>query len=202
MRLRSFAIVVLFFLIFFAGACIGKMMHSDYFVLQKEINLVHVLSVLCTVFVAVLVAVLIDRNKSKSKSEKDLFLNRINQITAIADCLHDKIIERSISLIEATSRLKRIRSSVRCIYQAFASTNKLIGITEVSVQAILKEINTLMTYTPSGQEVEGAILPICISNNVCTYSVSRSAEIEGQIELLKNTLFRIQIEINNSYPLS
>jgi hypothetical protein len=179
------------------------MVHLHAFAIQREINPVHALSILCTTFVAVFVAVLIDRNRSKDKSEKELFLKRVDAISAIADCLHEKISEQRIPLSEATSRLKRITSSVRCVYKTFnAANSRMVTIPDSDVYSILRELNVLMTFTQPVAIAGRVDAPITISKGVCTYSVSRGAEIESQVEALKNILFRIQIDINDCYPLS
>lgn len=202
MNLRQFGVMCLFFLTFGAGSLFGKMLHFNIFTFSREINPVHAISVISTVFVALFVAVLIDRNKSRDRCEKELFLKRIDAIIAIAECLHDRISGQKILFVEATTRLKRMKSSVKCVYTSFTTASRRIGVEEKQIKDILKELNTLMTMTPIKSGV-GAPRDdsISIKNGIVTYSVTRSAAIEVQIEAFKDVLFKMQVDINNCYQL-
>lgn len=202
MRLQRWSVLILCTLAFLMGCLVGKMVHLHIVNFQREVSPVHALSVLGTIFVAVFVAVLIDRNKSKDRNEKELFLRRVDAIAEIADGLHESVVTGEIKLIEATSKIKRIKSSIRCIFTALKTANLSIKTKDFEMLQIAKELNFLMTYTPPKGKAKTTDTPIQVTKSVCRYSATRTTEIEAEVERLKNCLFGIQIEVNGSYPLS
>lgn len=105
-------------------------------------------------------------------------------------------------LVEATSRLKQVGSSVRCVYKEVERARKQIGIAEAQLHDKIRAIDNLMTNTPIAPRKIDGVAPIEVKKGIVEYSAPRTAEIMGEIEALKNSLFEIQMNICTSYPLS
>lgn len=198
MKINKYLHIVLIIIVFTFGYIVSKIVNIPHFSIQKEINPIHLISILTTIFVAILISIIFDQHKERNKVGKGLFFDKIEDIYNILEKIHGLIETKKIDLSTATSSIKRLRSSIRFIFVALE--NKRIVATDHKnrIESILKDMNSAMTNTPIAETHSTANTPLSISDGVITYSQQRAAHISSQVEVLKNELFKLQMTINDA----
>jgi hypothetical protein len=108
-----------------------------------DINPLHFMSILTTVFVAVLVSIFFDQHKEKNKVGKGLFFKRIDDVLKIIDNIHEHIDKCEIEITAAASINKRLRSSISFIFSALENKKIVARSEKDKIERILKDINIL-----------------------------------------------------------
>lgn len=194
-------LVIILLAIFTLGIIVGKLINLSYFTIEKEINLIDLLSICVTLFVAWYISWVLETKKQDNRIEKDLIIQRTESIYQLIDDSSQKVVSGSIPFNEATSHIKRINVSI-------TSINKLLKITELSCDgnycvqllASTKKLNQLLTSTPviDPLEVQNSNLPITVANGIIHLTRERIHEIEKEYDNLKNKMLHFQISINKA----
>ncbi len=182
----------------FIGFIIGKFVEVPGFIVDKNINLLHALSIFVTLFIALLISVFFQKNKDINNSANEIIINRIHKIVDILDSLHDTILEGHIEVFRAPSISKRIYSSLKCVFQSINDCSISVSVDFPTLEQKYRLMKDLLTNTPA-QIDEGTSTPVKVENGKYIYSDGRISEIEQNIEELKNILFSTQLEINKSF---
>lgn len=183
--------------IFSFGYLMSKITNLPFFSIQKEINPLHLLSILTTILVAVLISIIFDQHKEKNKIGKSLFFKRINDIDFMLDKLHETLESSSIDLIHAISVNKRLRSAMTFVFIALKKNKIIVDTQKAQIDKYLKELNVSMTSTPVSSAETNSSPTIEIRAGLITYSDQRASQIGSQIEVLRNELFKLQMLIND-----
>jgi len=179
----------------FAGFLIAKMLTIPGLTVDTKINPLHALSIITSIFVAILVTIYFNRENDKLQRSKQLIIGRISAAFEVCDNLHCKIVDGQVDYATVVSGLKRINIICNCIYNLSARVNIKISIAKANYEAKIKAINALMTDTPIVGTEPTAQEPIKIENGIIKYSKERISEVETQIDQLKNTILELQVEL-------
>jgi hypothetical protein len=187
--------IILCVVTFVIGFLVAKMVSVPYLSMQKEINPLHALSIITTLFIAILVSIVYDREKEKQKNVKQLIINRICNAFELSDNLYLKLIEQ-IEIITVSSSLKRINMIIECVHKLCERGDVQIKFEKSLFLEKVKSIRDLMTSTPViGDDIVTAVPQISVEKNSVKYSKGRIAEIEVQIDQLKNLFLELQITV-------
>lgn len=192
----NFLFICLFIVIFFIGFLIGRLtVFPAEILIETNVNAVHALSIFVTLFIALLITVFFQTKKEMNNIENELIINRINKITEIIECLQDSVGTGIVPVNQAIAQVKRIHSSSKYIWDiCFNDQNIAVTMDFKTVEHELRTLKVLLTLTPVIDSEKTP--PIKAVNNQFEYSHARIAEIEKNIEDLKNILFKIQLEVN------
>jgi uncharacterized transporter YbjL len=116
---------ILYLCCFSVGIVTGKLFNFSYFKIDEKLNLVNILSIAATIFSAWYLANILDREKQRSKSEKELILGRISDLNKLLDNSLEKVEQGEIEYVEAASVFKRLNTTIENIY---ILTGKLIAV--------------------------------------------------------------------------
>jgi len=192
--------VVFCFCLILIGILTGKFVYFPYFEISKNIDLVNVTSIVVTVFLAVLISVFFDKQKSDNRIEKDLILRRVENVYEITNELQKESISGEILHAEAIFSAKRIYTSMQSIYKTVDKCQFSIkDDIKTSIQNTIVELKDILTYTPlkvTEDQIEKSDLPIEIKEGIVKYSRQRINRIEAKFDVLKDFLFELEIRIN------
>lgn len=187
--------------IFTAGIVVGKFCNFHYFTLDKNINLIDILSICVTLFAAWYITGILETEKQDNRIEKDLIIRRTEDIYQLINDSHQKIITGKIPFQDATSHLKRINVSLKGIYNILSKA-------ELSTDSTLKskiisntrKLNSLLTNTPilDPDEIQNSNLPLSVIDGIIHMNKDRIAEIEIEYDNLRDNILHFQICINKA----
>jgi hypothetical protein len=190
--------VLLLTTIFFIGFILGKLIEVPFITIEKNINPLHALSILVTLLVALVISVFFQKNKDINNTANDIIIKRVDKIVDMLDILNESILEGSIEVIKAPAISKRIYSSLKCVNQSLIDYSISISATFDSIEQKHRLIKDLLTNTPA-HNGNDAPMPVKVENEKYVYTSARISEIERNIEDLKNSLYKTQLEINKSF---
>ena len=169
----------------------------SFFVIKKEIDLLNILSLLTTIIIAILVSIVISKEREKDRIKKNLIIKRIDDLVLLIDSLHKSLFDAKIKLTSIFSILKRINTTMNCLKYICCKIDDSDNKIEKNM-TLIKEIKTDLTYTEIKKNIaiDKSMLPIYVEDDFCHYSPQRIQEVETKIEKLKNQLFNLQIFIN------
>jgi hypothetical protein len=186
--------ILLCFISCIIGILVGKILFIPGISIQHEINPVHALSVISTLFVAIVVSILFTQEKDKNKGKKEIVLNRVCAGFEICDSLHGRIIDNKIDHSHAVSVFKRIAIVTKCVFYACKTIGLTITMNEAKFNEQAKRLKDLMTNTPIIPD-DLTTPPIKITKGIIEYNSNRIAEIETELEKLRNMFLELQIDI-------
>lgn len=182
------------------GYLLAKYIQVPYFEVSKSIDISNVLSLITTVWVAVAISTVFEKQNSDRRVEKDLIIDRVGAIHSVADSLQIGSQSGSIHLAEANSSLKRISTALQSVFKIIDRSH--FTITEdikERVNQSLADIRTTLTNTPAITQDPGGIqdIPIAVRDGIIIYNQDRISQLEVKFESLKDLLLELQIEINS-----
>jgi len=184
---------------FLFGLIFQRFTDFSYFKFSNEIDLVNIFSLLVTIWLAIFVATVIDKQKSNLRNEKDLIIKKVESIFAVVELIHAKTIRGSFTYVDAASLTKRLNTSLQTIYKVLEKTNLTIQEeTKLNFKSTISELRDLLTNTPKLDEFKlvSEKPPIVVKDGILHISNSRVSVIESKCEQLKNQLLELEIEIN------
>jgi hypothetical protein len=181
--------------LFSIGILVGKICFFPGVTMGREINPVHAMSILVSLLIACILAIWIDRHKEKNKTEKSLVIKRIDDSIIILESIHEKVLTKSIGVVEAASLLKRLAMQIGCL-------KKLVAVRDIcnpekfdKCISDISELKDLLTSTPAAEELPSGEATVRASDGIYYYSKNRISEIETKVEILKNDTFELQMEV-------
>ncbi len=182
------------------GFVLGKIILIPGVSIQREINPVHLLSILVAVLMGILASIVFTTHKQKKDDEKRLLISRIETLYSIADQLFSKVNEQKKNLFEINSINKRMRSLLGIITHATEQTS--INSSQVERATLIStELTSLTTETKAVDPVCGQVADVVVEDNIVSYSEKRKSELESKIQQFQNALFLLQLEINGEKSL-
>lgn len=179
------------------GISIGKLFDIPYAKLKTEIDAMQLISIGVTVWIAFIIATIIDKEKDENKREKELILKRTEDLYLILDDFNQRIITGELKYKKTTSTLKRINTTLKLIFKVINETKISINTELKDIQKITRKLNVLLTETPINEEdINGSDLPIKIKDSIIKLNNGRVIEIESKFDSLKNMILVFQLEIN------
>lgn len=189
---------LLYVTIFSIGFITGKLVQIPGFVVDKNINILHALSIFVTLLVALSISVFFQKNKDINNSANEIIINRIDKIVEILDSLNEAVLEGRIGVLKAPSMSKRIYSSLKCVFKSIEDYSIPISFDFSFIENKHRIMKDLLTSTPAHNNEENS-MPVKVEDDNYIYNSARISEIEKNIEEFKNILFGVQLEINKSF---
>lgn len=185
--------------VFFAGFIVSKFIDFPHFEISKSIDLVNILSLFVTIWLAILITTIFEKRNGDYRIEKDLIINRIGNIFEIASTLQIESITGKIPFTEAASSIKRINTALVSIYKIVDKCHfDISDLIQQKLSSNLSELRETLTNTPrlSEEQIIATELPIEIKDGMIYFNRDRIAQIEVKFDNLKDILLELQIEIN------
>ena len=190
--IKLWHVLVLCLLSAIIGALIIRMVDIPGIKIQKDINPLHALSIVLTLFVAIYISIIFDHKKEALKSIKQVLINRITSVNEIIDSLQIETATGCCEYSRVTSSIKRIFISISCILKICKLSKIEYNDLEEKIKVQSNTVKTLMTETPISASGN---VEISVSEGKINYNPSRRSEIETAIEALKNIILDLQYKI-------
>lgn len=185
--------------VFGVGFISAKCINFPHFEISKSIDVINILSLIVTVWLAFIITTVFEKRTSDYRIEKDLIINRIGNLFEIADLLQIESISGKIPFTEAASSIKRINTALTSIYKIVEKCQFNISENiKNKLNSNLTELRETLTNTPRLNEdvIKATELPIEIKNGIIYFNKDRIAQIEVKFDNLKDILLELQIDIN------
>lgn len=200
MKLKKILVKIGIYGSFFgAGLIFQNLIDFSYFEISKEIDLVSVFSLLVTIWLAIIVTSVIDKQNSNLRNEKDLIIKKVESIFDLVDKIQANTIKGSFAYSDAARLIKKLNTSLQTIYKVLDRTNLTIQKkTKSNFKSTISELRDLLTNTPKSDEFKlvAEKPPLVVKEGVLHISNSRVSMVESKCEQLKNQLLELEIEIN------
>jgi len=196
-RINKICDFILLITIFSLGFIVSKIIDVPGITIESNINPLHLLSIIITLFIALLITVYFQTNKEVNNSRNGILIKRIDNITDNIDLFYEIISTGTIPIELAPSTVKRIHQSLKYTWNNFEEEGVVVSIELKTIETITRMINNLLTNTPA-IALDDPMPPISIDKNKYVYNAARISEIEKYIDDLKNNLFKIQLDVNKS----
>jgi len=193
--------IVILILILGVGVTLGILIKGwSYFVVKREIDLpasiLTLVSMTVTIFAAFWVAKVLESEKEEKRTEKNLIIGKVQDLSQKIDQLGEKVNTGSILFIEVTALLKRIGMSVKMIKEVVAIAQlHNCQIIEGEISRSFQTLKGYLTTTPIGSQTQHIIT---VANDVITINSAGMVQIESQLEILSNNILKYQLEINRA----
>lgn len=176
------------------GFLLAKLITVPGIIFSKEINPLHGVSILSSVFIAIFLAIIFDKHKESRKVQRELILKRIEDLLGHVDKIDQIMDQNDIQLTSVTSSIKKVRMSFEFIKKVIALVKIKAANFEDNFEKHHKELNYLATYTPIKTDRNNKV-PIKCIKGVLKYENDRLQEIESNIQSMKDNIFELQIFI-------
>lgn len=192
MNVRHLGILLLSVLLLIIGYILGVVFTVPGIYIHKQINPVHLLSILLSIFLAIFVSLLLDRAKVAREKIKDLVNRKVQVVSELIEDYEQAIASGSVQYSTIVSFNKKIRSSVRFVVNSLKSTSlgKCNDLERSEVYCKdLVELTTKVEFSEDGEA------DLVVSEGVAKFSKDKMAEISSKLSTLSNCLFAAQISI-------
>jgi prepilin signal peptidase PulO-like enzyme (type II secretory pathway) len=165
---------------------------------EDKVNAIDVLSIVCTVILAWIVATVLDKQKHAENTSKEIIVRRLEELYAFISDTAAKSTEPKFPLTSATSSTKRINVTLSSVYNLLESIGSPANEdlkTKIEHQVI--KLNELMTSSPV-DDGTGVQLAVRVENGILNFNQARKLEIEAGFESLKNYIISLEIEVNRA----
>ncbi len=196
MKLNKIGIILSYSLILLVGFLAGKLIFIPGISVQKEINPLHFISIVSTLFMAIVISVLIDKERRINDVEKKLIIDKLQAIWNETEELEKLVNSKQVLHCEVISLIKRIRSATSFVEKALKTIGKSPCSSIQQLKTYCKQLSDLATNTVATDPQKPIPEEVKIDNGYVFYSQNRVAEIEACIGTLGNELFQSQINTN------
>ncbi|HLM57969.1 MAG TPA: hypothetical protein VK422_17825 [Pyrinomonadaceae bacterium] len=165
---------------------------------EDKVNAVDILSIICTVILAWIVATVLDKQKHAENTSKEIIVRRLEELYAFISDTAARSTSTDFPLTSATSSTKRINVTLSSVYSLLESIGSPVNDDlkkEIENQVI--KLNELMTSSPvdDGTGVQPAVK---VDKGMLYFNPERKLEIEAGFESLKNHIISLEIEVNRA----
>lgn len=188
-------------LILVIGLLIGSKWRSCQFVLDLQINIVDVVSLLVTVAMGLYIAMILEKEVQDNRIEKDMYLSKISVIENLLETIESMFqnkngIDLEYKLIVNLEH--RIRTKKNSIFKHIVERAKRKIKNEIqSYEKQLKnEFKVLRNYLTQTNASEEETKEITIENDIAKYSQKRTSLILKSLNSIENKLLEVKVLIN------
>lgn len=190
-----------YFCLVFLGFAIAKLFNVfPYFLVNKNIDILNLLSLLFSVLIFYFIYSFVDKEKDANSREKDLLINRIEELYQVIKDQSYTLVDDQLHYTTAAAYSKRIRLQLTAIIQLTEQANLKIdkALTD-RCHVEIKKLKEKLTDTPRlDLETEEEEAPVKVSKGVIYYSESRRLEVESQYDSLMNEILSLQLHLNRA----
>lgn len=198
MKLKKFIFIALGATLVAIGILIGKFIEVPSIKVDPTINLLHGLSILTTLFVAIVIAIYFDTQKKKDSIQKEIMIKRIDKIVDSLDDLQKDVSIGKVVLQFAIAFPKRFKGSIDYVWDALSHYEIAVSVEKDEIIKAHRELRALLTTTPIPAVAAQSKDLASVADDSLIYSTPKIAQIITVIETLKNDLFKVQLDINAS----
>jgi hypothetical protein len=162
---------------------------------DDDINAVQLLTLICTIILALAVSAILEKQKHADKTVKDVLLKRIEEIYSFAQETALKA-NKEFLYTDAASAAKRLSVSITRVFSLLKGNNiafreQLRDEPLIHVEKILD----LMTDTPIHDADDSSKRAVKVKDSKLAFSAERASEIDNAFEDLKQSLMMIELHI-------
>lgn len=188
------AIVALLLIVF--GFFLGKGIDWPFFSIEKSINLVDVLSILITSYIAYYVVRVLEKKGTEDRHEKDLILSRIGELESIIQQCSVDMSDGEISYTDASAYFGKSTLLTNRIFMMITiATIECDADLQTQLINTIRVIRDLSTNTP---RIPSAHNDLTVIQGVIRMSANRLYDIEQKFEELRSLIFRFQVNLNRA----
>jgi len=179
----------------------GKIINVPGVTLDTELNPFHALSPLVTLVIALVLSIYVQRSRDINGSASDLTIKRVDKIIDLLDDLQESVSATNrILTTNANAFPKRIGSGLKSTLSSLHENNIPVSVEYSELEIIIRDLREVLTLTPvQNDENKGKDKPIYVENGYTHYNSSKVSEVNKLVDDLRDMLFKIQLDINNSY---
>ncbi|HEX8268874.1 MAG TPA: hypothetical protein VF581_03190 [Flavobacterium sp.] len=193
---------IFYLFIFIVGFVWAKCYDFDNFEIDNKINVVDIFSIILTFLLAFFVYSYLDKYKEVRVKEKELILNRVQEIYLFIDASYRESLNGTIEYTRPAYIVKRINIQLDNVGQMLAVAQiNLHSSFNIEIKLLSRQLKSLMTDSLTLTQLnnlQSQVNPIVISNNIATYSDLRRNQIELKYDQLKNKVSEYQLRINRA----
>lgn len=189
------------FVLLYLGFVVGKINMIQPFIVERNVNLVDLSSLIATIILAILVTLYFDKKSNNNRLEKDLIIKKIENISHVVENLHNETDKAVIGYSEAASGIKRINVSLDALFKTSEDCHFTIcEQTKTEGVTLISELRDLLTKTPtlSQEDLDKVDLPAQVKDGIIHFTTQQVSLINLKFDKLKDYLLKLQLEINRA----
>jgi len=198
-KYKKFVYAILALVIFAIGIVSGKGISFPYFEIDPKVNLLHLGTILNTLFIAIMISIVIDDKKKKDGAHKEIMVKRIDKLVEAIEELQKNVSIGKVGLQYAVSISKQLNQTTKYIWGAIGEHQIKTTVTKEIIIGSVREVRKLLTTTPSRESfTQSDSSQTKVSDDYIIYGPVVITQLMRHIELLKNDLFKAQIDIHSN----
>lgn len=188
--------VTLFLIVLSAGILIGKIFYFPGITCELKLNPLHALSILTSLFLALVVSCFWAKLKENHKLCKDIFFHRLREILDRIEILK-KNLKKQMNINEIIGPISDLQKIFARFENSMTISKTTVDYKPEAFKEKTKSLRVLMTDTPIVAENNDE-LPIVIEANIAQYSTTRYDEIEKKLREIEDYILELEFKIANS----
>lgn len=195
-RLELIIVCALFVIVLLAGILIGKILYFPGITCELKLNPLHGLSILTSLFLALVVSCFWAKLKENQKLCKDIFFHRLREILDGVETLK-KNLQQQMNINEIIGPISDLQKVFSRFEDSIAISKTTVAYKPEIFKEKIKGLRSLMTDTPIVAENNDE-LPIVIEANIARYSPHRYGEIEKLLREIEDYILELEFKVANS----
>lgn len=185
--------------IFFIGFISDKFIrYWSFFTIKKELDLpatiLGFITIAVTISAAFWVAKILENEKDESRIEKNLIIDKIQNLFVLTDQFYDKVATRRLPLLEVTAILKRVLTNLALVKDILSNTRiSQPSDLQKEIEASIKSIRDLLTNTPTEPSQSD---PVTVVDGQVNISENGMLALDVEFNHLTNCILKYQLAIN------
>ncbi|WMN11922.1 hypothetical protein QYS49_31790 [Marivirga salinae] len=198
--MNKFYQILILIVAFISGIIVNEIfVNWSFITFNPELSISNLLSVGTTLIIAIFLTNYFDRSKFHSRKKVDLIINRLGEINNVLNDISNDLEDGKISYQKAASRLKKIYGIYLSISKE-AENLKNINISKLGNNQFedkFKHLKDLLTNTPKidKTKISNSEIPLEVKDGIIFYHQNRLTEINYLFEILNNTIFGLQLNV-------
>lgn len=184
--------VILYILFLISGCLIGEFWNSPIHIddqISIEINPIDIITMIVTIFLALYLAEVVEKRKQDDRVEKDLLINRIenieHELSQSSKILNSKLILYD-TLVANNKNVFIALQFVKDFIQSSSYSDVLIHVRKLS--------ELFIDFHKNSTKIDG--VEAKVEKNILNFSTNKSKELKKQITHINKCLFDLIIEVN------
>jgi hypothetical protein len=190
---------VTYFLVFAIGVTTGELIDWGYFELSKEISIIDAISLFVTIFLAIYIVKVVEKETQESRLEKELYITKISDLESLLNKIEDLVDEKDVKFQKINTRIHKcriIKSSIFSSIKESFKKNKAERFNKMKEQFSLHiyELKRKLTETSVAKTDNPDVNLI---DGIVNYSDNRIQEINIITNTIKEDIFKFKAQMNN-----
>lgn len=164
------------------GAIINRTIDFPYFVIDNKINIIHLLSILTPIAVAIYINIIISKNNEQNSQAKKIFIDKLNEIENLIMNFAEFVEGNSYDIYKFLNKKKQIIRSLKLI----KDHGILTGQENTKYTRVLQEIDEKVTTARSNVTIIDGMVKI---NNTVLSSIT------DDLDRLRSNIFEKKLDV-------